>query len=161
RVAHRILPFKFAISHHLPRLSVQSRLGLRVTLWLTVGGALAFLLLEWDHLLADASWESTALISLFHSVVIRTAGFNTVPINELRDATVLLLMILMSIGASPVSAGGGIKTVTFGVLLLALRSMLLSQDRVEVFGRTIPNKALIAALSVFVLYIMTAALATL
>ena len=143
------------------RLSVQSKLALRVSLWLTVGGTLAFLLLEWNHLLAEATWDQTALVSLFHSVTIRTAGFNTVPIDQLRDATVLLLMILMSIGTSPVSVGGGIKTVTFGVLLLALRSMLLSHDRVEVFGRTIPNRVLIAALSVFVLYIMTAAVATL
>ena len=143
------------------RLSVQSKLALRVSLWLTVAGTVAFLLLEWNHLLAEATWDQTALISLFHSVTIRTAGFNSVPIDQLRDATVLLLMILMSIGTSPVSVGGGIKTVTFGILLLALRSMLLSHERVEVFGRTIPHRVLIAALSVFVLYIMTAAIATL
>ena len=143
------------------RLSVQSKLALQTSLWLTIVGAVAFLLLEWNHLLGKASWDQTALVSIFHSVTIRTAGFNTVPIEELRDATVLLLMILMSIGTSPVSVGGGIKTVTFAILLLSLRSMLLSHDRVEVFGRTIPQRVLIAALSVFVLYMMTAAIATL
>ena len=143
------------------RLSIQTRLTVVVTLCLILTGTAAFFFLERNHILAEVSWERAGMISLFQSVTPRTAGFNTVPVGELRDSTLLMMIILMVIGASPVSAGGGIKTVTFGILLLALRAMVQSRDRVELYGRTIPAKTLIAALGVFVLYGMTALAATL
>jgi Trk-type K+ transport system membrane component len=92
----------------------------------------------------------------FQSVTCRTAGFNTVEIGALQRATLMLLMALMVIGACPVSTGGGIKTVTFGVLLLSLRALLAGRDRVEVFGRALPQKVVFAALSVSLLYVTTA-----
>jgi Trk-type K+ transport system membrane component len=62
----------------------------------------------------------------------------------------------MIVGGCPVSTAGGIKTVTFGVLLLALRSMLYQRQNVEVFGRTLPARAFFTALNVSVLYAATA-----
>jgi trk system potassium uptake protein len=139
------------------RLSVQTRLTLVITASLIVFGFLGFWMLEARHSLKSVDSTHSALISLFQSITARTAGFNTVPIGDLGQSTLLLLMMLMVIGASPVSAGGGIKTVTFGILLLALRSMMMRRDKVEAFGRTLPPRALYAALSVFVLYVLTAA----
>ena len=78
--------------------------------------------------------------------------------HELQDATLIFLMMLMVIGASPVSMGGGIKTVSFGILLLALRAMVMQRERVEAFGRSIPAKTLFAALSVFIIYVISASL---
>jgi trk system potassium uptake protein TrkH len=78
------------------------------------------------------------LAALFQSVTARTAGFNTVPIGELSDASLLVLMALMFIGAAPASTGGGIKTSTLAVLLLTVRSFLGVRPEVEVFGRRIP-----------------------
>lgn len=139
------------------RLSVQTRISVFITGVLIVLGFMGFWLLETNHALVEMSMTESSLVAFFQSVTTRTAGFNTVPIGELRLATLILLMMLMVIGASPVSAGGGIKTVAFGILLLAMRSMLLRRDKVEVFGRVLPQRALYAALSVFVLYMMTAA----
>lgn len=138
------------------RLSVQTKLGLTVMLALLVVGAVGFWSLEGCHLLRENSVGESFLISAFQSVTPRTAGFNTVPIGQLQEATLVLLMMLMVVGANPVSAGGGIKTVSFGILLLALRAMVARRDRVEAFGRTIPAKTLVAALSVFVIYIISA-----
>jgi trk system potassium uptake protein len=139
------------------RLSVQTKISVLITGILIVLGFTGVWLLEANHTLVGMSATESSLVAFFQSVTTRTAGFNTVPIGELRLATLILLMMLMVIGASPVSAGGGIKTVTFGILLLALRSMLLRRDKVEAFGRMLPQRAMYAALSVFVLYMMTAA----
>lgn len=138
------------------QLSVQARLSLRVTWLLLAAGFLGFWALEFNHLLQNRPWTESFLVSAFQSATARTTGFNTVPIDQLRDATLVFLMMLMVIGASPVSMGGGIKTVSFGILLLALRALVARRERVEAFGRTIPVKTLFAALSVFVLYVITA-----
>lgn len=141
-----------------PRLRIQSRLTLALTAALILLGALAFGLLEASGVSADDGTSTRTLTALFQSVTTRTAGFNTVPIDELSDATLILVAVLMVIGASPVSTGGGIKTVAFAVLLLTLRSMLTGR-RVEAFGRTIPDRYVRAAMSVFLLYLFGAGLA--
>ena len=139
------------------RLSLQTKLSLTVTGGLLVAGFAAFWLLELPHLLQEESWGDGLLIAAFQSVTARTAGFNSIPIGEMQDASQVFMMFLMVVGASPISMGGGIKAVTFGILLLTLRSMVTRRDRVEVFHRTIPVSTLFAAVSVFVLYIMAAA----
>lgn len=137
------------------RLTVQTRLSLVITAVLIGVGVLVFWLLELDHSLRTRPLSEAFLISAFQAVTPRTAGFNTVPIGELQNATLVLLMVLMVVGASPVSTGGGIKTVTFGILLLAVRALAARRERVEVYGRAIPGRALFAALGVFVLYVLT------
>jgi trk system potassium uptake protein len=140
-----------------PRVTVQTRMSLYVTLWLVVIGTGAFSLLEAQHYLRAMAPDESLLVSLFQSITTRTAGFNTVPIGQLTQATLLMLMLLMVIGGSPVSTAGGIKTVTFGVLFLAMRSMLYRQDKVEAYGRTLPQRVFFTALTVLVLYVTTAA----
>lgn len=140
-----------------PRVTVQTRISLYVTLWLIVVGCGGFSLLEAQHILSGVNAGEGFLVSLFQSITTRTAGFNTVPIGDLTQATLLLLIILMVIGGCPVSTAGGIKTVTFGVLFLALRSMLFRQDKVEAYGRTLPARVFFTALTVLVLYVATAA----
>jgi Trk-type K+ transport system membrane component len=140
-----------------PRLTVQTKMSLWVTFSLIAVGMLTFWLLESNHMLANAGIGEGLLTSAFQSITTRTAGFNTVSIGDLQPATLIVIMILMVIGGSPVSTSGGIKTLTFGILLLSLRTMILQKEKVEAFGRTLPQKALFTALSVFVLYIMTAA----
>lgn len=138
------------------RLTVQTRMSLQITLWLTLIGMLGFFLLEAGHLLKGASAGESLVISAFQSVTLRTAGFNTVPLGELQQATLLLMIMLMVIGGSPVSTAGGIKTVTFGVLLLSLQSMIFRRRNVEAYGRTIPPRVFFTALNVTVLYAATA-----
>jgi Trk-type K+ transport system membrane component len=142
---------------HLPRrLSVQSRISLIVTAGLIVIGTIGFQFTESGHLLRGLGAWNSFLVALFQSVTSRTAGFNTVPMGELQQATLILLIALMVVGGSPVSTAGGIKTVTLGILLLALRSLILRREKVEAFGRMLAGRAFFTALNVFVLYVVTA-----
>lgn len=140
---------------HLP---VQTRLSLIVTAGLLLAGCLGFWAIEATHLLQDRPLREQGWIATFQSVTTRTAGFNTVGLDQLQPATLVLMMALMVVGACPVSTGGGIKTVTFGVLALTLRSLATGRRRVEIFGRSLPQPVVHAALSVFILYVATAVL---
>jgi trk system potassium uptake protein TrkH len=130
------------------RLSVHSKLVLRVTGGLILCGALLFGLLEWGHILRDLPLSGKILASYFQAVTPRTAGFNTVDIGHLNAATQFLIIILMFIGASPGSTGGGIKTTTFALLGVTLLSLSRGKEDVEVFRRRIPPRQVYKALSV-------------
>jgi trk system potassium uptake protein len=140
------------------RIPVQTRLSVLVTGVLIVVGLAGFWILETGNLLSGKSLLTQLLISAFQAVTARTAGFNTVPIDQLQPATLLLLVALMVVGACPISTGGGIKTVTVAVLVLALRALVTGRERVEVYGRALPQRVLLAALGVVVLYVLAASL---
>jgi len=138
------------------RLATHTQLALVTSLSLLVAGTAGFWLLESRAALFGESFSTQTTTSLLESATARTAGFTTLPIDTLQPATRILLIVLMAIGAGPVSTGGGIKTVTFAVLLLTVRTMMLGRERVEVFGRTLAWRAVRAAISVFVLYVLSA-----
>ncbi len=138
------------------RLQLQTKLALIVTAVLLLAGTIIFMILEWNHQFASRNALEALLYSAFQSVTCRTAGFNTLPIEELQGATLILMMLLMVIGAGPLSTGGGVKTTTFGVMFLAMRSLMKSSPRVEFGNRSIPAKVVNAAISVFLLYVITA-----
>jgi trk system potassium uptake protein TrkH len=119
------------------RLQIQTKVALVATLVLNVFGLLFFLFLEYDGALAGLSVPGKILASLFQSVTLRTAGFATVPHGMLGPGTVLFMMVWMYIGANPGSTGGGIKTTTAAVAIMAMRAMLLGREDVELFGRRI------------------------
>jgi len=156
----RSIPWVRRYNQRVPvyRLPIQTRLSALVTGLLIVVGLGGFWILEASHVLAGKPLATQFWIAAFQSVTARTAGFNSVPIDQLQPATLLLLVALMTVGACPVSTGGGIKTVTLAVLLLALRSLLAGRDRVEVYGRVLPQRVLLAALAVVVLYVLVAGL---
>jgi trk system potassium uptake protein TrkH len=133
------------------RLTLHSRLALVVTGYLIAAGTLALLLFEWGNSLAPLHWPDKLLGAYFQSVTPRTAGFNTLDIAKLRHSTQFLLAVLMFIGASPGSTGGGIKTTTFGLLTAAVWSQSRGKEDTEVLGRRIPveqiNKALAVTLT--------------
>ncbi len=141
-----------------PRLTIQSRLSLWVTVILIVTGTVGFWFLESGYSLAGRGVAESFLVSIFQSVTTRTAGFNTIPMGDLQQSSLLVLIFLMIVGGCPVSTAGGIKTVTLGVLLVTLRSVIHERSNVEVFGRTLPSRALFMALTVTVLYAATAGL---
>lgn len=86
-------------------------------------GTVLTLGLEYDHTLKDLNFWEKLNASFFQSVTARTAGYATIPQGELGDATKLVTIILMFIGASPSSTGGGIKTTTFVVLVATVVSI--------------------------------------
>jgi len=149
-VTHMNLTHLFRRRPHF-RLSLHSRLVLTVTAALVFGGALSFCLFETRNTLRLESLRGILLISLFQSVTTRTAGFNTIDINSLTNATIFGAILLMFIGASPGSTGGGVKTTTLGVLLAMARSRYRGEEHVHVFRRSIPTAAVSKALSVTVL----------
>ena len=138
----------------LRRLSLHTRLVLRTTLVLIVGGALGLLVTE--HFgyeataLGDLSLWQKLQITLFQSVSTRTAGFNTIPLSAetITDAGLLLMIVLMFIGASPGGTGGGIKTTTFAILMGATRSTLQERDDVLLHHRQIPDSTVLRAVGV-------------
>lgn len=156
----RSIPWVRRYNRRVPvyRLPVQTRLSVLVTGVLLVAGLAGFWMLEARHILADKPLATQFWISAFHSVSPRSCGFSTVPIDQLHPATLQLLTALMVVGACPVSAGGGIKVVTLAVLLVALRSLVTGRDRVEIYGRALPQKVLLTALAVVVLFILVAGL---
>jgi trk system potassium uptake protein TrkH len=125
-------------------LSVHTRLVLGTTAALLVGGVLLFLLLEWNNpkTLASLGIPERLLAASFQAVTARTAGFNTVGISSLREASLFMLIVLMFIGASPGGTGGGIKTTTFGTVLVALWRRLRGDREVNLMGRRLPQKVL-------------------
>jgi potassium uptake TrkH family protein len=156
----RSVPWVRRYNQRVPvhRLPVQTRLSVLVTGVLLVVGFAGFWMLEAGHILQNQPLPTQFWTSAFQSVTARTAGFNTVPIQQLQPATLLLLVALMVVGACPVSTGGGIKTVTLAVLLLALRSLLGGRERIEIYGRALPQRVLLAALAVVLLYVLVAGL---
>ncbi len=90
-------------------------------------------------------------ISVFQSITTRTAGFNTIALSNLHPHTIYLICLVMFIGASPGSTGGGIKTTTFAILFQSVKATLRGRDRVEFFDRTIPNVLVVRAIAIIVI----------
>jgi trk system potassium uptake protein TrkH len=122
------------------KLSIHTKIVLVSTAVLILGGAVLFYTFEINDILREAPLGTQILMSFFQSVTARTCGFNTVDIGQLNNATILVIIILMFIGASPGSTGGGIKTTSFTLLLLMIRSRLKGQEEVNVFNRTVPGE---------------------
>jgi potassium uptake TrkH family protein len=142
-----------------PRLiNINTRIVLITSLVLTVLGAVAFYILEYNNTLASHNQIGKVVTAFFGSVTTRTAGFNTVDTGALNLHTILIMMFLMWVGASPASTGGGIKTSTFAVAILNTISIARGKTRLELFNREIPNSSVerayaIILLSIFVISI--------
>jgi trk system potassium uptake protein len=120
------------------RLSLQTKTVLLTTLILVVAGALMFALLEHETLWRSPSLLHRILVSLFQSITCRTAGFNTVDIASLRDATLAMMIFLMFVGASPGSCGGGVKTTTLALMAAFTFSRVTRKRRVNMLKKSIP-----------------------
>ncbi len=130
------------------RTSLHSKLVLSTTSILVGSGFLLFLLLEWQASLSGLTPLQKINNALFQSITHRTAGFNSVDFARVGPATVLAGLVLMFIGASPSSTGGGVKTTTAAVLVLAVRAVLSRAGDVEAFGRRIPVSVVYRAAAV-------------
>lgn len=134
------------------RLRTHTKLVVVTTLILIVGGTLGIVLLEWNnpYTLQPFSIGEKLTISYFQSVS-RTAGFTTIDVGDMRDATLYTLLLLMAIGGSPGSMSGGIKTTTIAIVFLTVWNMLRRDPDVEVFHRRIPQELVTQALCLTIL----------
>lgn len=162
--------FGFTVLHNLgrrvlkgerERVSVQTRIVLLTSLFFILFGALNFYLLEQKNILKSLTHKERVLASLFQSVTTRTAGFNTVDISSLRQITLFMMSILMFIGASPGSTGGGIKTTTFFILLLSIITILKDERFNTIFRRRIPYQVVNRAFAILVSAMAVVIVATL
>lgn len=132
------------------RLSLHSKIAISTTLLLIFGGGLLILLFEYHNprTIAELSLFDKLQVSLFQSVTTRTAGFATVPQQNLTNASSILCLLLMFIGGSPVGTAGGIKTVTIAVLFASALSAVRNQQEVTLFQRNISKQAVSKAVAV-------------
>lgn len=136
-------------------LNTMSKLVLVSTLALLLFGTIVIWLLE-----RNGSWSTMGVFdqwfqAAFLSVSTRTAGFNIWPTEALSQGAQLAIVALMWIGASPMSTGGGIKTLTFALALLTIRAVVIGKDRVEVFGKEISRFSILRCFVVIMASIMT------
>lgn len=140
--------FIMMIRKGVSRFTLTSKLAIHISMILTFEGTVLFFLLEFSNsaTLSPLPWSEKIISSVFQSVTLRTAGFNTIPLGNLRSATVFMACIWMLIGASPGSTGGGIKTTTLGVILFYVIGIIRGKEHVEIFNRRLDwdvmNKAL-------------------
>lgn len=144
----------YEVTHRLrnkrSRLSTHTKLVLAVSAILVISGFLLFFFIEFDGVLFDLPLMGKLWAALFQSVTPRTAGFNTIPIASCSAITITILLFLMFIGASPGSTGGGVKTSTFGILLLSLRGIFRGKEDIQVFNRTIIYSIIYKAIALVV-----------
>ncbi|CAM3775148.1 TrkH family potassium uptake protein [Mesobacillus zeae] len=132
------------------KLSLHSKLVLSVTGCLITIGTVMIFFLEYHNpkTLEPLSMTGKVLGSLYQAITPRTAGSNTLNIADLTQSTLLLTIILMFIGASPGSTGGGIKTSTFAVLLGAVKAQIKGKEDVAFFGRRVLPQTIYKSLTV-------------
>jgi trk system potassium uptake protein len=128
------------------RLAIQTKTVLLTTLILIVSGAIMFAFLERQAAGGQSLWQRV-LIPVFQSVTCRTAGFNTVDIGSLKEATLAVMIFLMFFGASPGSCGGGVKTTTLALLAAATLSWIRRKRRVNMFKKSIPPETVTRSVS--------------
>ena len=141
------------IYHHKPHIiQLHTTLVLATTAVLVVGGTLLFYFSERHNTLAElpawAQWSE----SFFYATALRTAGFATYGVSLLSSPALLFTMMVMAIGASPMSTAGGIKTTTVAVAALTAYHIIQGRDEVEVRGRRLERSTIRQAFSIIALF---------
>lgn len=144
-------------------LTLHSKIAITTSLILIITGAVLIFIFEYDNpqTLKGLPFFDKIQLSLFQSVTTRTAGFATLPQQNLTNATAILCMLLMFIGGSPVGTAGGLKTVTFAVLIVSAMSTIQNQHDSSVFQRNISRNAIDKAVAVTVMAVAILFISTL
>ena len=131
-------------------LTLHSKIAITATLILIFVGATFIFAFEYNNpqTMKDYTLLQKIEVSLFQSVTTRTAGFATVPQENLTNASAILCLLLMFIGGSPVGTAGGIKTVTFAVIIVVAIASIRNKEDTEVFGRRLTKQAVSKAVAV-------------
>ena len=146
----------------LKQLTLHSKIALSMTGLLIIVGAAAFFIFEYDNPLTMQGYTfgERILASLFQSVTTRTAGFATIPQENLTNTSAMISVLLMLIGGSPVGTAGGMKTVTIAVLLVSMFATIRNKEDAELFQRNIPKQAVNKSVAVVSMFFIIASLST-
>lgn len=141
---------------HPYRFTLFTKLTTTTYFILVLVGFVLFFIIEKDAAFSDKAWHDRVFTSLFQSVTSRSSGLMTFDVSELTPASQFVLMILMFIGASPSSVGGGIRTTTFAVILLAIYFFAKGRNSIKIFHREIYHeditKAFVVAAVAIILF---------
>ncbi|MGM0438081.1 MAG: TrkH family potassium uptake protein [Bacillota bacterium] len=142
--------------------SLQSKIVVVMTLILLVVGFLVLLALEFNNpeTMGNLPFGEKILSAMFLSVTPRTAGFNTLPTDALHSSSLFFIIILMFIGASPGSTGGGIKTTTFGIMVITMWNKIIGKKDIEIYNRRIDEEDVLKAMAITLLAIALVVLIT-
>ena len=172
-VINLIKYLKYIISKYIKQLSIgekahkpwvlnlNSRITLITTISLSIFGTLCFLFFEYNNTLNNHGWVGKIVTSIFQATTPRTAGFNAVDMTELYRPTILITILLMWIGASPSSTGGGIKTSTFAIATLNFINLGRGRDKIEIYHREIGNTTVRRAFAIITLSLIVIGLGVL
>ena len=143
-------------------LSLHSKIAITATAVLILVGAILIFIFEYDNPLTigEMSLFDKIQISLFQSVTTRTAGFATIPQENLTNASATVSIVLMLIGGSPVGTAGGMKTVTIAVLICSAFATIRNKNSATLFGRRISEESIKKAVSVVVMFLTICAIST-
>lgn len=126
---------------------------------LVILGTLVILLFEYNHFFQGKSWHESFFYALFQSVTTRNGGLATMNVSDFSTPTLLFICMLMFIGASPSSVGGGIRTTTFAIMLLSIYTYARGKDTIKVFKREIVHEDIIKSYIVITTAIMLCSIA--
>lgn len=159
--------FKNQKFHCFSKLTLHSKIAISTTFILIVGGAILIFVFESNNVLTIKAFSLFEKIqaSIFQSITTRTAGFATIPQENLSNASSIICLLLMFIGGSPVGTAGGVKTVTIAVLIAYAYATIRNQDDVSLFNRNISKQALsksvaVVCMSFFILFLSTVLLSS-
>lgn len=138
------------------RLSLHSKLVLTVTAGLLLFGTLFFLFAEWNNpkTIGDMGVGDKVANSFFQAATLRTAGYATLTQQYLTNGSIILCILLMFIGASPASCGGGVKTTTFGTVLLNLWAVIRGREDISLYGRRISKETVRRCMAIILICLL-------
>ena len=137
-------------------LTLHSKIAITFTLGLIFVGAFLILIFEYNNptTIGSLSFFDKIQVALFQSVTTRTAGFASIPQENLTDASTIVSLVLMFIGGSPVGTAGGVKTVTIAVLVCSAFATIRNKNDVTMFGRRISEDLVRKSVAVMVAFVM-------
>ena len=140
----------------LKHLSLHSKIAILVTAFFVIIGACFFFVFEYNNPLTmkELSFFDKIQASIFQSVTTRTAGFATIPQQDLTQASAIVSVLLMIVGGSPTGTAGGVKTVTIAVLFASAFATLQDEKEVVFFKRKISKEAIGKAVSVVTIFLL-------
>lgn len=161
-IVRKIIKKEIQLKDFFKKLTIHSRIVLSVTFSLIFAGAFLIFLFEYNNkaTIGDMTLGDKILNSIFQSVTLRTAGFAAIDQGGLHETSVLVSIVLMIIGGSPVGTAGGIKTVTFVVLLFSVISVVKGRKEAIIYNRSINDELIrkslaVTFISVFVFFVFS------
>ena len=158
KYSFRNLVLKVQKKKHLPYspwvININTRIVIVTTAILLSVGTIGFYFFEYNNTLAEHNWFGKIVTAFFGAASPRTAGFNSVDMSALNFSTIMMIFLLMWIGASPASTGGGIKTSTIAIATLNFFSLARGKDRIEVYKREVSQASIRRAFAIISLSFM-------